>query len=219
MEFFIDTGNLKQIKELAAFGLVDGVTTNPSLIAKEGQEMHGLLTQICSHIKGPISAEVIAQDAENMCQQAKILKKIAPNIYIKLPITMEGLKACKKLAQKGYKINMTLCFNSMQALLAAKAGASYVSPFIGRLEDIGQNAAALLEEIRDIYDQYNFQTKILAASIRTIEHAQKAALSGADAITMPPAIFKKIAEHPLTKQGLDIFNEDWKKSNLRFPET
>lgn len=212
MKFFVDTAIIEEIRELNDLGLVDGVTTNPSLILKSGRDIIDVTKEICSLVDGPVSAEVTANDFDGMMRQADILSKIAENICIKLPLTWEGLKACKALTKKGIKTNLTLCFSANQALLAAKAGATYVSPFIGRLDDIGLNGIDLIGEIRTIFDNYDFTTKILAASIRTINHVKEAALIGADIATIPPSIMKILVKHPLTDKGLDIFLKDWAKT-------
>ncbi len=212
MKFFVDTAIIEEIRELNDLGLVDGVTTNPSLILKSGRDIIDVTKEICSLVDGPVSAEVTANDFDGMMRQADILSEIAENICIKLPLTWEGLKACKALTKKGIKTNLTLCFSANQALLAAKAGATYVSPFIGRLDDIELNGIDLIGEIRTIFDNYDFTTKILAASIRTINHVKKAALIGADVATIPPSIMKVLVKHPLTDKGLDIFLKDWAKT-------
>jgi transaldolase len=187
MKFFVDTADVKEIRELNDIGLVDGVTTNPSLIMKSGRDITEVTKEICSIVDGPVSAEVTATEFDGMIKEGKVLAKIADNICIKLPLTMEGLKACKALTSEGRKTNVTLCFSANQALLAAKAGATFISPFIGRLDDIGLNGMELIGEIRTIYDNYGFQTEILAASIRTVNHVKEAALIGADVATVPPA--------------------------------
>lgn len=212
MKFFVDTAIIEEIRELNDLGLVDGVTTNPSLILKSGRDIIDVTKEICSLVDGPVSAEVTANDFDGMMRQADILSKIAENICIKLPLTWEGLKACKALTTKGLKTNLTLCFSANQALLAAKAGATYVSPFIGRLDDIGLNGIDLIGEIRTIFDNYDFTTKILAASIRSVNHVKEAALIGADVATIPPSIMKILVKHPLTDKGLDIFLKDWAKT-------
>ena len=212
MKFFVDTAIIEEIRELNDLGLVDGVTTNPSLILKSGRDIIDVTKEICSLVDGPVSAEVTANDFDGMMRQANILSKIAENICIKLPLTWEGLKACKALTTKGLKTNLTLCFSANQALLAAKAGATYVSPFIGRLDDIGLNGIDLIGEIRTIFDNYDFTTKILAASIRSVNHVKEAALIGADVATIPPSIMKVLVKHPLTDKGLDIFLKDWAKT-------
>jgi len=212
MKFFVDTAIIEEIRELNDLGLVDGVTTNPSLILKSGRNIIDVTKEICSLVDGPVSAEVTANDFDGMMRQADILSKIAENICIKLPLTWDGLKACKALTKKGLKTNLTLCFSANQALLAAKAGATYVSPFIGRLDDIGLNGIDLIGEIRTIFDNYDFTTKILAASIRSVNHVKEAALIGADVATIPPSIMKVLVKHPLTDKGLDIFLKDWAKT-------
>ena len=212
MKFFVDTAIIEEIRELNDLGLVDGVTTNPSLILKSGRDIIDVTKEICSLVDGPVSAEVTANDFDSMMRQADILSKIAENICVKLPLTWDGLKACKALTKNGIKTNLTLCFSANQALLAAKAGATYVSPFIGRLDDIGLNGIDLIGEIRTIFDNYDFTTKILAASIRTVNHVKEAALIGADVATIPPSIMKILVKHPLTDKGLDIFLKDWAKT-------
>ena len=212
MKFFVDTAIIEEIRELNDLRLVDGVTTNPSLILKSGRDIIDVTKEICSLVDGPVSAEVTANDFDSMMRQADILSKIAENICVKLPLTWDGLKACKALTKNGIKTNLTLCFSANQALLAAKAGATYVSPFIGRLDDIGLNGIDLIGEIRTIFDNYDFTTKILAASIRTVNHVKEAALIGADVATIPPSIMKILVKHPLTDKGLDIFLKDWTKT-------
>lgn len=212
MKFFVDTAITEEIRELNDLGLVDGVTTNPSLILKSGRDIIDVTKEICSLVDGPVSAEVTANDFDSMMRQADILSKIAENICVKLPLTWDGLKACKALTKNGIMTNLTLCFSANQALLAAKAGATYVSPFIGRLDDIGLNGIDLIGEIRTIFDNYDFTTKILAASIRTVNHVKEAALIGADVATIPPSIMKILVKHPLTDKGLDIFLKDWAKT-------
>lgn len=215
MKFFVDTAEIKEIKELNALGMVDGVTTNPSLIMRSGRNIHEVLREICNFVKGSISAEVIATNAEDMVLEGRKLAAIAPNIAVKVPLTWEGLKACKTLSKEGKDVNVTLCFSVNQAILAAKAGARFISPFIGRLDDINLNGIDLITEIRYIYDQYNFQTQILAASIRTVNHVFESARSGADIITAPPNIIKEMVKHPLTDKGLAVFLEDWKKTGQK----
>ncbi len=213
MKFFVDTAELSDIKELASFGLLDGVTTNPSLIAKSGRDFKTTIAEICAVVPGPVSAEVAATDYETMMREAEVLRKIAKNVTIKVPLTLDGLKACKALSGDGTMVNVTLCFSANQALLAAKAGATFVSPFIGRLDDIGLDGMELIREIRTIYDNYpDFDTDILAASIRTVNHVKDAALIGADVVTVPPAILKALVKHPLTDSGLATFVADWKKT-------
>ncbi|MBX4335874.1 fructose-6-phosphate aldolase [Bartonella raoultii] len=212
MKFFVDSAHIEEIQELNNLSLVDGVTTNPSLILKSGRNIFDVIKEICTLVPGPVSAEVAATEFESIMQEAAVLAKIADNICIKLPLTFDGLKACRTLTQQGIKTNLTLCFSANQALLAAKAGATFVSPFIGRLDDCGINGSELLHEIRTIYDHYNYKTQILAASIRTVNHVKEAALSGADVATVPPSILKALIKHPLTDKGLEIFLNDWKKT-------
>lgn len=214
MKFFVDTTSLADIKALNELGLVDGVTTNPSLVAKAGTPFLPLLADICAIVDGPVSAEVAALTAPAMLEEAKVLAGIAPNIVIKLPLTPEGLKACRVLSGQGIKTNVTLCFSANQALLAAKAGATFISPFIGRLDDIGNDGMELIADIRTIYDNYGFDTDILAASIRSPAHVRAAALAGADTATVPPAILLQLFKHPLTDKGLEQFTADWKASGL-----
>jgi transaldolase len=213
MKFFVDTAEINEIRDLAGTGLLDGVTTNPSLIAKSGRDFKETIAEICAVVAGPVSAEVAATDYAGMMREAEILRKIARNVTIKVPLTMDGLKACKALTGDGTMVNVTLCFSANQALLAAKAGATFVSPFIGRLDDIGLDGMELIREIRAIYDNYPaFSTDILAASIRTVNHVKDAALVGADVATIPPGILKALVKHPLTDQGLTQFVADWKKT-------
>jgi transaldolase len=212
MKFFVDTAEIADIKDLASTGLLDGVTTNPSLIAKSGRDFKEVIAEICSIVEGPVSAEVTALDAPAMLKEGHILRKIAKNVAVKVPLTMDGLKACKALSSEGTMVNVTLCFSSNQALLAAKAGAAFISPFIGRLDDIHLDGMELIREIRQIYDNYNFQTEILAASIRTVNHVREAALAGADVMTAPPGVIKSLVKHPLTDKGIESFLADWKKT-------
>ena len=212
MKLFLDTADPKEIAALVPTGLVDGVTTNPSLAAKTGQPLFEALRAICDLGLSSVSAEVTAVDADAMIAEGKKLAKIAHNITIKVPLTWDGLKACKALSSDGHKLNVTLCFSPVQALLAAKAGATFISPFIGRVDDAGQDGMALIREIRQIYDNYGYKTEILAASIRHVTHVRDAALAGADVATLPPAIFRQLAYHPLTDKGLAAFLEDWKKT-------
>lgn len=214
MLLFLDTADAAELTELVRTGLIDGVTTNPSLMAKAGRDVRETLGEICRIVPGPVSAEAVALDAEGMLAEAKRLRAIADNIVIKLPLTQEGLIACRALAAEGVPVNVTLCFSAVQALLAAKAGAAYVSPFVGRLEDGGQSGVALLQEIRSIYDAYGFTTKVLAASLRTAAHVRDAALAGADCATVPPALFRALYKHALTDAGLAAFLADWKASGL-----
>ncbi len=216
MKFFVDTADIAEIKELAATGLLDGVTTNPSLVAKTGRDFLETIAEICRIVPGPVSAEVAATDYDGMMKEAAVLAKIAKNVAIKVPLTMDGLKACKALSSDGTMVNVTLCFSANQALLAAKAGATFVSPFIGRLDDIGLDGMDLIREIRQIYDNYiDFSTEILAASIRTVNHVKDAALIGADVATIPPGILKALVKHPLTDSGVATFVSDWKKTGQK----
>ncbi len=213
MKFFVDTADIAEIEDLAASGLVDGVTTNPSLIAKSGKPIREVIAAICATVEGPVSAEVTAIDFDGMMEEGQSLAGIAPNVAVKVPLTWDGLKACRALTQRGYKVNVTLCFSANQALLAAKAGATFVSPFIGRLDDIGYDGMELIRQIRAIYDNYDaLNTEILAASIRTPFHVTEAALAGADVATIPPAVLKNLAKNPLTDKNLDGFLADWKKT-------
>lgn len=212
MKFFVDTADVEEIRKLNDIGLLDGVTTNPSLIAKSGRDIIEVTKEICDIVDGPVSAEVTAMDFDGMMKEAAVLAKIADNICIKLPLTMEGLKACKALTDQGHETNVTLCFSANQALLAAKAGATYVSPFIGRLDDQGIDGMELIEEIRTIFDNYGFETQILAASIRTVNHVKEAALIGADVSTVPPATLHALVKHPMTDKGLEGFMADWAKT-------
>ncbi len=213
MKFFIDTADVEAIRELMETGLVDGVTTNPSLIAKSGRDFKEVIAEICEIVPGPVSAEVTAVEAGKMVEQGKHLAEIAKNVAVKVPLTMEGLKACNALTNDGHMVNVTLSFSATQALLAAKAGATFISPFIGRLDDIGLEGMDLIEEIRDIYDNYDaLETEILAASIRTVGHVRDSALAGADVATLPPKILHDLAAHPLTDKGLDAFLSDWEKT-------
>ena len=209
MKFFIDTADVKEIREANALGILDGVTTNPTLVAKSGRPFKEVAAEICKLVKGPVSLEVTALDAEGMLVQAKELLKYGENVVIKLPLIPEGLKACKKLTTDGVKTNVTLCFSPVQALLAAKAGATYVSPFIGRRDDIGQDGMQIIGEIRKIYNNYGYKTQILAASIRHPIHVHQAALMGADVSTIPFKVFGQLVQHPLTDKGLAQFLKDW----------
>ena len=215
MKFFVDTADIADIKELVSTGMLDGVTTNPSLIAKSGRDFIEVVTEICGIVEGPVSAEVTALDVETMLAEGRKLAKIAPNIAVKVPLTWDGLKACKALTDEGTMVNVTLCFSANQALLAAKAGATFISPFIGRLDDINLDGMELIEEIRTIYDNYGFETEILAASIRTANHVKEVALIGADVATVPPAVLRGLAKHPLTDAGLEQFLNDWKKTGQK----
>ncbi len=212
MKFFIDTADVAEIREWVATGLIDGVTTNPSLILKSGRDITETLSEICTLVDGPVSGEVTAIDADGMIKEGKTLAKIAPNICIKLPMTLAGLKACKSLSEEGYKTNVTLCFSANQALLAAKAGATFVSPFIGRLDDMAIDGMELIEDIRAIYDNYEFKTELLAASLRTVNHVKDCAIAGADVATIPPSTLEALIKHPLTDKGLAAFLADWEKT-------
>ncbi len=213
MKFFVDTADVAEIKDLAATGLLDGVTTNPSLVAKAGRDFKDIIAEICAIVPGPVSAEVAATDYDGMIKEGRVLAQIAKNVTIKVPLTMDGLKACKVFTSEGTMVNVTLCFSANQALLAAKAGATFVSPFIGRLDDIGLNGMDVIREIRTIYDNYpDLSTDILAASIRTVGHVKEAAMIGADVATIPPSILKALVKHPLTDAGLATFVSDWKKT-------
>ena len=216
MKFFVDTADVAEIRELASLGLLDGVTTNPSLIAKANRDFKTIIAEICALVPGPVSAEVAATDAEGMLAEGRVLAKIATNVTVKVPLTWDGLKACRTLTGEGTMVNVTLCFSGTQALLAAKAGATFVSPFVGRLDDIGLDGMALIREIRTIYDNYpDLRTEILAASIRTVNHVKDAALIGADVVTVPPTILKALVKHPLTDKGLEAFLADWKKTGQK----
>ena len=215
MKFFVDTADTQAIRELADLGMVDGVTTNPSLILKSGRDIIEVTREICGIVAGPVSAEVVAAKADDMIREGEHLAAIAPNIAVKVPLTWDGLKACKVLSGEGHMVNVTLCFTAAQAILAAKAGATFVSPFIGRLDDLNMDGMQLIEDIRTIYDNYDFKTQILAASIRSVNHITDAARIGADVITAPPAVIKAMASHVLTDKGLDQFNADWAKTGQK----
>jgi len=213
MKFFADTADIADIADLAETGLLDGVTTNPSLIAKSGRKFLDVIAEICAFVSGPVSAEVTATDAPAMLKEAHVLRRIARNVAIKVPLTWEGLKACKVLTEEGTMVNVTLCFTANQALLAAKAGATFISPFIGRLDDIGEDGMQLIRDIRRVYDNYPaLKTEILAASIRNPDHVTQAARAGSDVATVPPAVLRELVRHPLTDKGLDAFLADWKKT-------
>jgi len=214
MKFFIDTADVDDIRELADTGLLDGVTTNPSLVAKTGRDFIEVITEICAIVEGPVSAEVAATEAEQMIAEGRKLAAIADNVAVKLPLTMDGLKACRVLSDEGTSINVTLCFSAAQAILAAKAGAAFVSPFVGRLDDIGHDGMHLIEDIRAIYDNYEAfgGTEILVASIRSPGHVIEAAKLGADVCTVPPSVIHQLVKHPLTDKGLDAFLADWAKT-------
>lgn len=211
MKFFIDTANIDEIKKANALGMVDGVTTNPSLVAKEGREFKGLIKEICDIVDGPVSAEVVSTDAEGMVTEARKLANLADNIVVKIPMLEEGLKAVKTLAREGIHTNVTLCFSAIQALMAAKAGAAYISPFVGRLDDISHIGMELVEEIITIYDNYGFETEVIVASVRNPIHVLDAALMGADIATIPFKVIQQLTKHPLTDIGVEKFLADWKK--------
>jgi len=212
MKFFVDTADTAEIRELAATGLLDGVTTNPTLINKSGRKFLEVVAEICGIVDGPVSAEVVALDHETMMKEAAVLRKIADNIAVKVPLTIDGLKTCKALSEDGCMVNVTLCFSANQALLAAKAGASFISPFVGRLDDNGLDGLSLISDIRLIYDNYGFDTEILAASLRHSIHVLECAKIGADVITAPPAVIKSLFNHVLTDKGLAQFSADWAKT-------
>ncbi|AXQ93364.1 fructose-6-phosphate aldolase [Cereibacter azotoformans] len=212
MKFFVDSADVAAIAELNALGMVDGVTTNPSLILKSGRNILEVTREICELVAGPVSAEVVAAKADDMIEEGRKLAEIAPNITVKVPLTWDGLKACKVLTDEGRMVNVTLCFSVNQALLAAKAGATFISPFIGRLDDINLDGLELIADIRQVYDNYDFQTEVLAASIRTPNHVAQCARIGADVITAPPAVIKGLANHVLTDKGLEMFDADWAKT-------
>jgi transaldolase len=212
MKFFVDTADTNDIKELAETGLLDGVTTNPSLIHKSGKNFLDVVREICGIVAGPVSAEVVATDHETMMRESEILRKIADNIAVKVPLTIDGLKTCKKLTGDGTMVNVTLCFTANQALLAAKAGATFISPFVGRHDDIGFDGMQIISEIRMIYDNYSFETQILVASVRHPIHVLEAAKIGADVMTAPPSVIKQLFNHPLTDRGLEAFLADWQKT-------
>ena len=212
MKFFIDTADIKEIKDLAATGMVDGVTTNPSLASKSGKKFLDLVAEICAVVPGPVSAEVTALDHETMMKEAAVLKKIAANVTIKVPLTPDGLKTCKALSSGGTMVNVTLCFSPAQALLAAKAGATFISPFVGRLDDIGTDGMALIADICTIYRNYGYKTEVLVASIRHPMHVVTAAKIGAHVATMPPSTLRQLFNHPLTDKGLKAFLDDWAKT-------
>ncbi|MCH2548108.1 MAG: fructose-6-phosphate aldolase [Alphaproteobacteria bacterium] len=216
MKFFIDTAEMSDIRDLAATGLVDGVTTNPSLIAKSGRDFMEVVAEICDVVSGPVSAEVTALDTEGMIKEGEKLAKIADNVTIKVPLTLEGLKACRHFSDKGIMVNVTLCFSAAQAILAAKAGAAFISPFVGRLDDIGQDGLQLIEDIVTIYDNYpQFSTEVLVASIRNPMHIVDAAKMGAHVSTIPPSVMRQLVKHPLTDKGIEAFTADWKKTGQK----
>lgn len=210
MKFFVDTADVEEIRELAATGLLDGVTTNPSLVAKSGRDFMDVLREICTLVDGPVSAEVTATETAAMLAEAEVLRKVADNITIKVPLTWDGLKACRALSGDGATVNVTLCFSANQALLAAKAGAAFVSPFVGRLDDIGHDGMQLIAEILEIYGNYDFATEVLVASVRSPQHVLTAARMGADVCTIPAAVIHQLARHPLTDKGLEAFLADWR---------
>ncbi|MDE0345993.1 MAG: fructose-6-phosphate aldolase [Boseongicola sp.] len=212
MKFFVDTADTDAIHELNELGMVDGVTTNPSLIHKSGRDIKEVIAEIAEMVDGPVSAETVATDFETMVEEGHEVAMLGENIAIKVPLTWNGLRACKRLSGEGHMVNVTLCFSANQALLAAKAGATFISPFIGRLDDINIDGMDLISDIRDIYDNYGFETQILAASIRSVNHMTEAARIGADVATAPPGVIKKMAEHPLTDKGLSAFLDDWAKT-------
>ena len=212
MKLFLDTANIDEIKALAASGLIDGVTTNPSLIAKSGRDFLEVIAEICAIIDGPVSAEATASDAPTMLKEGEKLASIAKNVAVKVPLTEAGLLVCKQLSDKGVMVNVTLCFSASQALLAAKAGARFISPFVGRLDDIATDGMGLIEEITAIYANYDFPTEILVASVRGVQHVVDAALLGADVATVPPQVITAMFKHPLTDKGIEAFTADWKKS-------
>lgn len=215
MKFFVDTADVADIKALIPTGLVDGVTTNPSLVMKSGRDFREVVAEICALVDGPVSAEVTALDTAAMISEGRSLAKIAKNVVVKLPLTLNGVAACKALTGDGIETNVTLCFSSNQALIAAKAGATYVSPFIGRLDDVGADGMELIREIRTIYDNYAFDTQILAASIRSPMHIRESALAGADVATAPTSVIRSLANHPLTDKGLETFLADWAKTGQK----
>jgi transaldolase len=211
MKFFIDTAEVKEIREAAAMGLVDGVTTNPSLVAKSGRKFRDVLLEICDLVKGPVSAEVVGVTHDDIMKEARELAALRPNIVVKIPLIPEGLKAVRTCAREGIKVNVTLCFSATQALLAAKAGATYISPFVGRLDDVSTNGMQLIRDIVEIYDNYEFTTEVLVASVRHPMHVQEAALIGAHVATCPLSVLLQLAKHPLTDAGLAKFLADWEK--------
>jgi len=215
MKFFVDTADIEAIRELHDLGIVDGVTTNPSLIQKSGRDILEVTKEICDLVEGPVSAEVVATEAAAMIEEGRKLAQIASNIAVKVPLTWDGLKACKTLSGEGHMVNVTLCFSAAQAILAAKAGATFVSPFIGRLDDINLDGLDLIADIRTIYNNYDSRTEILAASIRSVNHISEAAKIGADVVTAPPAVLQSMAAHPLTDKGLAAFMADWQKTGQK----
>ena len=212
MKFFVDSADIKQIEDLMPTGLVDGVTTNPSLIAKNGDDMSKTIKDICALVQGPVSAEVTATDSDKMLEEGQYLASLAKNVTIKVPLTINGLKTCKALRAQGTQVNVTLCFSAAQALLAAKSGASFISPFVGRLDDIGEKGMDLIEDIVVIYENYGFETEVLVASVRSKQHVIDAAIIGAHVATLPPKVIYELYEHPLTDKGLKAFLDDWDKT-------
>ncbi len=212
MKFFVDTADVDEIRDLAATGMVDGATTNPSLVAKTGRNFFEVLREICDIVEGPVSAEVTATEHEAMTAEGRKLAAFADNIAVKLPMTWDGLKTCRVLSQAGIPVNVTLCFSANQALLAAKAGAAFISPFIGRLDDASQDGMELISDIVEIYDNYDFDTEVLVASVRTVNHVKEAAKTGADVCTLPPGVLRALIAHPLTDKGLAAFLADWEKT-------
>ena len=212
MKFFVDSADIKQIEDLMPTGLIDGVTTNPSLIAKNGDDMSKTIKDICALVSGPVSAEVTATDSDKMLEEGQYLASLAKNVTIKVPLTINGLKTCKDLRAQGTQVNVTLCFSATQALLAAKAGASFISPFVGRLDDIGEKGMDLIEDIVVIYENYGFETEVLVASVRSKQHVIDAAIIGAHVATLPPKVIYELYEHPLTDKGLKAFLDDWNKT-------
>ena len=212
MKFFVDSADIKQIEDLIPTGLIDGVTTNPSLIAKNGDDMAKTIKDICALVSGPVSAEVTATDSDKMLEEGQYLASLAKNVTIKVPLTINGLKTCKALRAQGTQVNVTLCFSATQALLAAKAGASFISPFVGRLDDIGEKGMDLIEDIVVIYENYGFETEVLVASVRSKQHVIDAAIIGAHVATLPPKVIYELYEHPLTDKGLKAFLDDWNKT-------
>ena len=217
MKFFVDTADVSDIRDLSEAGLIDGVTTNPSLIMKSGRDFIEVITEICNLVEGPVSAEVTALEAATMISEGKALASVADNVVVKLPLTWDGLKACRALSAEDIQTNVTLCFSANQGLMAAKAGATYVSPFIGRLDDLGVDGMELIRELRVIFDNYGFETEILAASIRSNDHVKACALIGADVATVPPGVLKSLVKHQLTDKGLESFMADWKKTGQSIP--
>jgi transaldolase len=215
MKFFVDTADTAEIRDLAETGLLDGVTTNPSLVHKAGRDFLEVVREICSIVPGPVSAEVVALDHDGMMREAEVLRRIADNIAVKVPLTLDGLKTCKALTGDGTMVNVTLCFTANQALLAAKAGATFISPFVGRHDDTGFDGMQIISEIRTIYDNYDFETQILVASVRHPIHVLQSAMIGADVMTAPPAVIRQLFKHPLTDRGLEAFLADWEKTGQK----